>query len=593
VKTLLHCGWSIGKNVYGTLRAAVSSGSADTVDVLLTHIMKYNCLRNDDISPLLGLAAQDGHVEVVQLLLSTGICPDIDISGALYLASRNIKSDMIILLLSTAESRGYGDIRTWFQKDVNDIMMRVLSTGNMDAINALVAAGVSIDYSNADMFRGAARGNCVDLVNKFLDHIPSFPIDIISRVLVDAAERGHVDVVRAILNTGIDARKLDNAALFCALGSFRPDAAKVLFEAGMRIVTDCRGKTPLMMAALCGSADVVKGLLWSKADVNSVYDVGDKHYTAVSFASKPEIVRMLIDAKADMNPKDCVSVLLKACAKIQPESVKMLLHAGARIRKTKYADECVYRRVLLHECTEETAKAKLAVVELFLNESRRLSADVSRFLPAVSEDPCMERIIDAVLQRHPELLNSVDYRGKTLLSHSVENKKVRMVKYLVSIGAEVNNRSAVSLLSLLIYHRWGTPCPRSRAILRILTDAGLDLSERDDMDRTTFMNALRGNDDWVSVTFIRDMAETVLIRGLSVATVYPSRNEELMDVIFQYEQQCMPLPIERMYWYSDHQNPRAEGSGLLQQHPRRSRRLRRRCPRPHPEEHLQVWQQEG
>jgi ankyrin repeat protein len=279
-----------------------------------------------------------------------------------------------------------------------------------------------------------------------------------------------------------------------------------------------------MSAVLCGCSAVVASLIKNKADVNSVFEDEHESFTAVSLASEPEIVRMLIDAKANMSPMGCVSPLHTAFVEFQPESVKMLLDAGAaRLPYYNLVGESVYHRILHYPCTEATAEAKLATVVLLLNKGTRISDS----LPDIAEDPCMERIMDAVLQRRPELLHEVHFGGtgkeKTLLYCAVENKKVRMVKYLVSIGADVNNRNAVSLLPLLISHQQSTSCARSRAILRILTDAGLDLSERDDMGRTAFMNALRGNNGRVSVTFIRDMAEAVLRRGLCVAAAVSRR----------------------------------------------------------------------
>jgi hypothetical protein len=95
------------------------------------------------------------------------------------------------------------------------------------------------------------------------------------------------------------------------------------------------------------------------------------------------------------------------------------------------------------------------------------------------------------------------------------------VQYIVSAGADVNCCKRIEygepFLFPLISAR--NACPRSRAVLRVLLDAGIDLSVRDPVYKncpglTVFMAAVEGRGDWVAATFIRDMAEAVLKRGL-------------------------------------------------------------------------------
>jgi ankyrin repeat protein len=313
-----------------------------------------------------------------------------------------------------------------------------------------------------------------------------------------------------------------------ALQEGHVQAATLLIDAGMRIEAEEGCKSPLMAAVLGGCTEIVANMIntGNKADVNSVFQDGDGYRTALSYASKPEIVRMLLDAKADVNPKGCASVIHEACTAFQPESVKMLLDAGAHPYEEIRSACSPYMRTLMFKCTEETADAKLAVVNLLL--AAGVGTDrTSYYCASVAEDPCMERVLDVMLQYIPRLLECVNANGMTPLDHAVENKQLRKVQYLVAAGADVNYWKCTKNGKSLLFPLLSDPdaCPRTRAILRVLLDAGVDLGGGDVTNKlalagqTVFMAAVSAEDrdDWVSATFIRDMAEAVLKRGAFVA----------------------------------------------------------------------------
>jgi cytohesin len=87
-----------------------------------------------------------------------------------------------------------------------------------------------------------------------------------------AAYRGHIEIVRALIDAGADVNKVrDN------------------------------GMTPLFAAAYKGHGDIVRALIDAGADVNKARDDGATPLFAAAQQGHVEIVRALIDAGADVN----------------------------------------------------------------------------------------------------------------------------------------------------------------------------------------------------------------------------------------------------------------------------------------------------
>lgn len=196
---------------------------------------------------------------------------------------------------------------------------------------------------------------------------------------------------------------------------------------------------------------------------------------------------------------------------------------------------------MARECTDDSADAKVAVVELLL------AADVEhrsggtlefedhgrRMCCAVTEDAATERVLGMLMQHHPRLLEYVDAYGTTVLHSAIEMKQVQKIKFMVEAGADVNScggRVNPAMFTLFAEFPSSSPSTRAsyhvklRVTLRILISAGVDLGVVDVAGQTVFMTALSGDmshissrshrDDAATAVFIRDMAEAVLSRGL-------------------------------------------------------------------------------
>jgi ankyrin repeat protein len=204
------------------------------------------------------------------------------------------------VLLSDALSRGYDDIYEWFEY-VDLAMVYAMADGNSAVLDSLTAAGAELDYDDDSTFHYAATSNCLTLVRQFLEHNKvrnALSSTTLGSAVKDAAAKGYTDVVKAIIESGINIQIIPDDTLCWTLQHRRTEAAMALIDAGVSVHGPQRGMSPLMGAAASGCADMVEYLIGKGVDVNYVYTYDHFRRTALSYASKPEIVKMLLDAGA-------------------------------------------------------------------------------------------------------------------------------------------------------------------------------------------------------------------------------------------------------------------------------------------------------
>src|SRR5262249_7315410 len=106
------------------------------------------------------------------------------------------------------------------------------------------------------------------------------------------------------------------------------DAVKLMLEAGMPV----EAEDALHTAVEVGKAKVAKVLIDAGANVNARDAAGQS--LVMNAVSHPDIVKLLIDAKADVNVANDYKItpLAAAAEQGQLEVVKMLIAAGANVR---------------------------------------------------------------------------------------------------------------------------------------------------------------------------------------------------------------------------------------------------------------------
>jgi ankyrin repeat protein len=154
--------------------------------------------------------------------------------------------------------------------------------------------------------------------------------------LVDAAERGNVAEVQALVKNGADinvARVDGLTALHAAVYGDRLDIVDVLLSAGAKAAaTDRYGVTPLYLAAVNGNADIIRRLIDAGADPNATDAGGETVLMTAARTGSPAALRVLIERGARVDAKEPEfqqTALMIAVREDHDEAVGVLLGAGA------------------------------------------------------------------------------------------------------------------------------------------------------------------------------------------------------------------------------------------------------------------------
>ena len=266
-----------------------SRGNIEDLRSLLNSGEDPNDGRESDRATPIAFAAQNGHLEAVELLLEAGAVPDLRVSRgftALTLASQNGHIQIVRVLLDAGS----------FVDVIDDRSLTPLylsaQNGNADIVDLLLSRGASA--SGADQDRAPvdiAAQNGHDAIVRSLRDAGATPS---SSALLGAAQNGHVTVVRTLLNGGIDPDIADGegfTAMHVAAQGGRVDVLTVLveFQGNVNSRTDS-GWTPLHAAASRDQLGAVTFLLRNGADPNTVNDQG---FPPVEFSDDPDIIDVL------------------------------------------------------------------------------------------------------------------------------------------------------------------------------------------------------------------------------------------------------------------------------------------------------------
>ena len=155
--------------------------------------------------------------------------------------------------------------------------------------------------------------------------------------VADAAERGDLEAVRALLRNGADVNTAQSdgmTALHWAASRNDAEIARALLYAGatVRATTRLGGYTPLHLASRAGSPEVAKQILEAGADPNVYTSTGVSAMHFAADADAPGVVALLAAHGAEVDARDTFSErtpLMFASVRGADAALAALLAAGA------------------------------------------------------------------------------------------------------------------------------------------------------------------------------------------------------------------------------------------------------------------------
>ena len=336
----------------------------------------------------LRFAAQNGHSQIVQLLLEAGI--DINIAD-------DDKDD-------DGQDEHYEHFR-----NRRTALHEAAGNGHLEVVTLLLEAG--------------AHKDAVDCSGRTALH--------------DAAMRGHSEVVKLLLEASADKDAADicgTTALHMAFYRGHSEIVKLLLEAGAK--TDA---VALIAAAqdYHGDSEMVNLLPEASADKDPANIFGTTALHKAAYYGHSEIVKLLLEASADKDAADFLgtTALHKAAYYGHSEIVKLLLEAGVNTDAANFCGETA-----LHEAAK---KGDSQIVQLLLEAGAdaHIVNDAYRYL---REDG------DYDVSFEDE--NDHCHDGRTALHFAAEKGHLEVVKLLLEAGAhkDAADRSGLTALHVAV-----------------------------------------------------------------------------------------------------------------------------------------------
>eukprot|EP00118_Oscarella_pearsei_P003104 m.12968 g.12968 ORF g.12968 m.12968 type:complete len:2147 (+) comp24414_c0_seq2:49-6489(+) len=316
------------------LTLAAYKGHADMVKFLLENGADKEH-KTDEMHNALMEACMDGHVDVAEILLNHG-------------AQINMPVDGFEAPLTLAACGGHGDLAKVLiecganLEELNDEgytpLMEAAREGN-DVVCLLVNSGANVNAITEETQETPLSlcccGGLVEVATFLLDHGADIELGA-STPIMEAAQEGHYDLVKMLLERGAKADAVanngDTALIFCCSNG-HTEVAELLLDAGANLEHKAEGgRTPLMKAARAGHLQTVQFLISRGAGVNMKTSNND--HTVLSLACAGghlPIVELLLAHGADASHilKDSSTMLIEASKGGHSQVASLLLGQGA------------------------------------------------------------------------------------------------------------------------------------------------------------------------------------------------------------------------------------------------------------------------
>ncbi|VDI13378.1 Hypothetical predicted protein, partial [Mytilus galloprovincialis] len=418
------------RNNYGTpLIHCCFKGDIDMVTWCLHHCTSNvnQCRESDGASPMI-IACQDGHTEIVQMLIKNKAnidkCDD-KVVSPLHIACWKGHSVIVQMLIDNE-----ADINNYRSTEKSPLFI-ACQEGHTEIVQLLINYKADIDKSS---FNGL------------------FPLYV-------ACENRHAEVVQMLIDNKADIRKCNDkeaSPLYIACEKKHTNIVQILIRNKADInKSTYTGASPLYIACQKGHTEIVQMLINNNADIDNCTYTGSSPLFIACEKRHTEIVQILIKNKADVNRSTYTgaSPLYIACQKGHTKIVQMLINSKADLNK------CIYNGIsplFIAYQNSHNANGYTKIVQMLIN----LKADINK-CTNTKESP----LFIACQEGHTEIVQILIYNktdinkcrdtGESPLFIACQEGHTEVVRLLISNKADINKCRDTGESSLFIAYQEG------------------------------------------------------------------------------------------------------------------------------------------
>lgn len=186
-------------------------------------ILKYHKINAKNRRKVLDNASYRGYIETVQLLLANDL--HIDKSSSLCVAAENGNLEIVKLLLDAGT-----DVHS--HQDYSIILSAC--NDHIEVVKLLIEYGADIHINNDQPLISSCCGNRTEVVKILLEHGADIHAND-DESLIQASWRGNIETVKILLEHGADIHAKDDEALISSCENIQPKVVKLLLEHGADI----------------------------------------------------------------------------------------------------------------------------------------------------------------------------------------------------------------------------------------------------------------------------------------------------------------------------------------------------------------------
>lgn len=460
VKYLLDRNFNIGDiDIFGQNALHISTMQEHT-NVFL-HLLQSN--RSGEVKSvytysnesLIDLAVRQGCVEIVKIIIEDNrrLTDDDD---PLISAIENNRLDVVKILLQENRINSHEHITA------NTLLHFAAIYGNTKVAEYLIEKGAKVNAMN----------------------------DYGMSPLYLAAREGNIHVARLLISHGANVNvrsTLQISPLYIATQSNYEDLAILLIESGANAdVATINGLTPLLKAASHSMLKLTKVLLENGANPNvQEQSTGFRPIHAAASNGQLDIVKLLHENGADIDVcnRSSATALCLACKNGSKDIVEYLLSHGclSSVQTTKNITPLQHASLNGHKDIVDLLlkfNAKVSTNELSEalersiqgNHYETVSCLLKRGAQITALNSAVSKEVLELLLTHGLNVNSCDEKGISILIHYVVKGDLKIVKYLVYKGADVNMKGRNVLCAAITFGH--------SKIVKFLLDRGATFTQK-------------------------------------------------------------------------------------------------------------------